>query len=254
MRVIGTSIRQAVVSPRFLSAALGTFLILLFSLLEGLIEALRTAGLLAYGAHTQLLTDAMGAEGMALALPILAALPYATAVLDDVKSGYIKAYLPRAGAGRYAVGKALSCALSGGLALLAGVLLCFGASALLLLPKEAAPLIGPGTAARPPSPFLLKCALLFGSGCFWSLTGLLLASLFKSRYLAYAGPFVACYALIILYERYFASLYVLYPREWLNPSALWAMGPYGAAALLLVLSGVVGCGFAYWASRKLVQA
>ena len=81
----------------------------------------------------------------------------------------------------------------------------------------------------------------------------MLASVTKSRYMAYIGPFVVCYILIILYERYFDFLYVLYPREWINPSDKWVLGSWGVAILLIVLTGVIGCIFAYWARRQLVQ-
>lgn len=248
-------LRQSLCTPRFLLAMLGTALLLLVSSIEGLVGAFRAAGLIAFGTHTEIMLCAMGGAGMALALPILSALPYTTAYIDDVKSGYYKAYLPRAGINRYVAGKAIACALSGGLAILLGVLLAYGAVSLALLPMEAAPMIVTGGAetAKGLSPVYGRCALLFASGCFWSLLGLLLSSLTGSRHLAYAGPFVICYLLIILYERYFDFLYVLYPREWLNPSGQWVLGAWGAAILLLVFSGAVGSIFAYWAKGRLVR-
>jgi len=45
---------------------------------------------------------------MALALPILAALPYTASFIDDVKSGFIKEYLPRITEPFYMVDKSRS--------------------------------------------------------------------------------------------------------------------------------------------------
>lgn len=231
-----------------------TSAILILAITNDLILVYRNDYIMGFNYHEQLLLFSMGSETMALALPILATLPYTTAYVDDTKSGYIKVYLPRIGVDRYVVSKALSCALSGGLAVLLGAMIAYILLALLLLPMEAAPTIVSGAAdVKNISPIWGKFALLFASGCFWSMVGLMLASVTKSRYMAYIGPFVVCYVLIILYERYFDFLYVLYPREWINPSDKWVLGAWGVAILLIVLTGVIGCIFAYWARKQLVQ-
>lgn len=245
---------QAINTIRFLIAILGTIIVLLISCLGNLITLFRSTDLLNFNTHIDLIMSAMGGEAIALALPIISALPYTTAYVDDTKSGYIKVHLPRIGVDRYVASKALSCALSGGLAILLGAVISYIILALLLLPMEAAPTIVTGAdKVKSISPIWGKFALLFASGCFWSMVGLMLASVTKSRYMAYIGPFVVCYILIILYERYFDFLYVLYPREWLNPSDKWVLGAWGVAILLIVLTGVIGCIFAYWARRQLVQ-
>lgn len=254
MRCLKTEILQAINTIRFPVTILGTIFVLLISCLENLITLFRSTDLLNFNTHIDLIMSAMGGEATALALPILAALPYTTEYVDDTKSGYIKVYLSRIGVDRYVASKALSCALSGGLAILMGAVISYILLALLLLPMEAAPTIVSGAdKVKSISPISGKFALIFASGCFWSMVGLMLASVTKSRYMAYIGPFVVCYILIILYERYFNFLYVLYPREWLNPSDKWVLGAWGVAILLIVLTGVIGCIFAYWARRQLVQ-
>ena len=254
MRFLKNAIQQTISTNRFPITILGTIFVLLISCLENLITLFRSTDLLNFNTHIDLIMSAMGGEAMALALPILAALPYTAAYVDDTKSGYIKVHLPRIGVDRYVASKALSCALSGGLAILLGAVISYIILALLLLPMEAAPTIVTGAdKVKSISPIWGKFALLFASGCFWSMVGLMLASVTKSRYMAYIGPFVVCYILIILYERYFDFLYVLYPREWLNPSDKWVLGAWGVAILLIVLTGVIGCIFAYWARRQLVQ-
>lgn len=254
MRYLKAAIQQATNTICFPVTILGTIFVLLISCSENLIALFRSTDLLSFNAHIDLIMSAMGGEATALALPILAALPYTTAYVDDTKSGYIKVYLSRIGVDRYVASKALSCALSGGLAILMGAVISYILLALLLLPMEAAPTIVSGAAdVKNISPIWGKFALLFASGCFWSMVGLMLASVTKSRYMAYIGPFVVCYVLIILYERYFDFLYVLYPREWINPSDKWVLGAWGVAILLIVLTGVIGCIFAYWARKQLVQ-
>ena len=69
--------------------------------------------------------------------------------------------------------------------------------------------------------------------------------------MAYASPFVLFYVLIILYERYFDKLFVLYPREWLNPSSKWMFGKIGVAVLLIEFSVLMALAFAYAAKRRL---
>ena len=122
--------------------------------------------------------------------------------------------------------------------------------ALLFLPMEAYPDVG----AEVPNYFgnLMETALMFfASGAFWSLVGLTFAALTNSKYMAYASPFVLFYLLIILYERYFDKLFVLYPREWLNPSSKWMFGKIGVAVLLIEFSVLMALAFAYAAKRRL---
>lgn len=66
------------------------------------------------GFHAQMLLRSLLSDVMLLCVPILAALPYTSAFLDDNKSGYLKEYLPRSGKGRYIKGKVAATALSGG--------------------------------------------------------------------------------------------------------------------------------------------
>ena len=166
------------------------------------------------------------------------------------KSGFIKEYLPRTTVPRYIAGKAAACAVSGGLALALGIFIAYGFAALMFLPMEAYPKAGETV----PNYFdnLMETALMFfASGAFWSLTGMTFAALTDSKYMAYASPFVLFYLLIILYERYFDKLFVLYPREWLNPSSRWVFGKIGVAVLLIEFSLLMALAFAYAAKRRL---
>jgi len=64
---------------------------------------------------------------------------------------------------------------------------------------------------------------------------------------------VIYYVLIILHERYFDKLYVIYPKEWINPSEVWQLGNTGVVLLLIELIVVVGICFSIFAKRRLSQ-
>ena len=92
--------------------------------------------------------------------------------------------------------------------------------------------------------------------CFFGLflfIGLLFATLTGSRYMAYASPFVIYYVLIILYERYFDTLYVLYPKEWLLPSNRWCFGNLSVVIWVGELIIIVSLCFYLAAKRRLRQ-
>ena len=249
-KAICAGLRQAIFSRGFIISAAGTALILLLSSVQGILAGFRAEGLLACGYHSDLIMGALSSEAMALALPILAALPYTASFIDDVKSGFIKEYLPRTTVPRYIAGKAVGCAVSGGLTLALGIFIAYGFAALMFLPMEAYP--KPGETVPNYFGNLMETALMFfASGAFWSLTGMTFAALTDSKYMAYASPFVLFYLLIILYERYFDKLFVLYPREWLNPSPRWMFGKVGVAVLLIEFSVLMALAFAYAAKRRL---
>lgn len=250
IKTIRSEFHRAIFSPSFLIAVAGAVSVILLSSLQGILSAFRSAELLSPGFHSDLVMGALSSEAMALALPILCALPYTASFIDDVKSGFIKEYLPRTTVTRYIAGKAAACAVSGALAPALGIFIAYGFAALLFLPMEAFPEVG----ANVPNYFgnLMEAALMFfASGAFWSLTGLTFATLTNSKYMAYASPFVLFYLLVILYERYFDKLFVLYPREWLNPSPRWMFGKIGVAILLTEFSVLMALAFAFAAKRRL---
>jgi len=112
--------------------------------------------------------------------------------------------------------------------------------------------LGEGEAVRPYfAQVLMIAAILFLSGAFWSLVGFTFSSLTMSKYMAYASPFISYYILIILHERYFEKLYVLYPKEWLFPSDAWVLGNLGVILLLAELMAVVSLAFVITAKRRL---
>ena len=107
-RAICAGLRQAIFSRGFIISAAGTALILLLSSVQGILAGFRAEELLSPGFHSDLIMGALSSDAMALALPILAALPYTASFIDDVKSGFIKEYLPRTTEPFYMVDKSRS--------------------------------------------------------------------------------------------------------------------------------------------------
>ena len=248
---ICSNLRQSVVTWRFLLGALFVAAAVFPASAETLLKALRSEELLDYGFHGSFVLEAVRSDAIVFCLPIVCALPFAASFADDVKSGFIKLYIHRAGRRGYILGRALGCVLSGGLAAALGLLLAYGAALAVFLPREAAPLPGaenPGYFRA----FLSVCQQFFLSGGLWALFGMAMSARMESRYIAYASPFIFCYVLIILHERYFDRLYVLYPKAWLFPGEEWIWVKWGAALLLLALMALLTLFFGY-AVRKRVS-
>lgn len=250
-RTISANCRQALTGAAFWAAVLGTAAVLMAASFESIYTAVGTyrTGLLDYGFHTILLQEALVSDTFVFALPILSALPFTASYVDDIRSGFVKEYLPRTRVRDYIAGKLTGCLVSGGLCLVFGILAFYGITALVFLPMEAAP---EGNVAVEAwlQPLVTESILVFAQGAFWSLAGMTMAAATGSRYMAYAAPFILYYVLIILCERYFKSLYVLYPKEWLSPTG-WMGGIWGVVALLAALTAVCGSWFALSAGRRL---
>jgi hypothetical protein len=245
-----SDIKQALTGKGFFTSIVGMVLVITLSSLQSIIEVTRSTTPLQNGYHTQLVMNVLSSDWVTLAIPILCALPFTTAFVDDIKSGFIKAYLHRSGVKRYIKAKLIACGLSGGLVLFTGILIAYGLSTLIFTPMELA--LSEGETAQPYLAKLLTvAATLFFSGAFWSLVGFTFAAATQSKYMAYASPFILYYVLIILNERYFENLYVLYPKEWLFPSDKWVLGGLGIIILLILLSAITSLCFAIIAKRRL---
>lgn len=247
---ISSDIRRALTGRGFIIGIIGTVIVIGLSSLDSIIEAARSAAPLQNGFHAQLVMTALKSDWVTLAIPIVCALPFTAAFVDDVKSGFIKQYVHRSGVRQYIKGKLIACGLSGGLVLFFGIVTAYVLSSLVFTPMEMA--LREGETAQPYiAQLLMVCATLFFSGAFWSLTGFTFAAETQSRYMAYASPFILYYILIILHERYFENLYVLYPKEWLFPSESWVLGSLGVILMLAELIAVISLAFTVAAKRRL---
>ncbi len=232
-----SSVRQSVCSARFWLGAVFIAAVLFLTSMDAVTEALRADKPLAYGYHGDFILKALEGDGLTICLPIVCALPYAASFVDDVKTNFLRLYISRTSFRGYILGRTAGCLVSGGLVIVLGLWLAYGVSAALFTPLE-----GPLDPDAPDPAYtmtlLRNCGLIFLSGGFWSLFGMTMSAFMASRYIAYAAPFIFYYVLIILCERYFTSLYVVYPKAWLSPGEEWAMGRWGPALVILELIAV----------------
>ncbi len=272
MDTLRSDIRRALTSWGFIAGLAGMCAALFFGSFDTILAVMQNGsqGGLPAGFHEQALFGALSSSVMMLCVPILAALPYTSAFVDEYKSGYIKQSLPRAGIRPYVRSKVLATGISGGLVLFAGIILTYIAFALIFTPMEIAPQpmdtdsMGMAMAASgmngqiaQPSMFMEiigRGFIFFLSGCFWSLVGALLAAITMSRYMAYAFPFIVYYVLVILCQRYFTGLYSFNPQEWLNPVSVWPGGTWGIILLLGEIILVVGITLTIAIKRRLTDA
>jgi hypothetical protein len=252
MRNLNAEAKQSVCSLKFLLALFGVAVTIGLSSIGGIISAFRSDTLLQCGYHASLVLSALSSDAFTLALPILCVLPYTTSFVDDMKSGFIKEYLPRTNIKNYLISKIVACAASGGAVLAIGVAFAYAMSALTFTPMEAALKSG-----EMPVNYLAeivgKVVICMFSGAFWSVLGMTFAALTNSRYMAYASPFVVYYVLIILHERYFPNFFVLYPKEWLNPQSEWMFGSWGVVLLLAELTVLAALCFRVVAKKRLAS-
>ena len=253
MRIAITSgIRQSIMTRRFILGILFMAAVIFLSSIDAMTEAFRSEEPLAYGWHGDFILKALDADAITICLPIVCALPYAASFVDDVKTNYLKLYISRTSNRGYILGKAAGCLVSGGAVIVLGLWLAYGVSAVLFTPLEG-PLEPDAEAPEYAMTLLRNCGLIFLSGGFWSLFGMTMSALMESMYIAYAAPFIFYYVLIILCERYFTSLYVVYPKAWLAPGEEWAMGRWGPALVILELIVVTALCFGA-AVRKRVRS
>lgn len=242
---VRASLYQAL-SPRILLVGLLAALVMGGNLLNPLLQARSTGGLI-QDAHVALLADALQSQATAAFLPILAVLPFAGAYVEDVKTKFARFFLIRGSFADYCLGRALAAFLSGGLGILLGALALWAGGELVLTPLER-PVEGLSPASR--QVLVETCGLLFCAGGLWALVGMAMSTLMESKYIAYCSPFVLYYLLVILCERYLPDAFLLYPPNWVKPE-LWPYGLWGAGIFLLELAAAFGLLFGIRAGRRL---
>lgn len=239
-----TELKHALYSVNFLIALLGTVMTLLMACVEMLIPLFRVREQAVPLSFLFIaLQQAITADTMKFALPIIAALPYSASCYDDFRSGFIKEYLPRSGYRNYITGKQIACFVSGGTALIAGVV-CFGVLTYLsLLPRVFFDMSCAST-IKEIRTITAAIMMLFLSGGFWAMFGLMAAVLTNSKSMGYASSFILFYSLVILGERYFKKIILVNPKNWISPSL-------GVSLLLVFLILLVILAFSISVGRRL---
>lgn len=170
------------------------------------------------GAFIRLLYGSLKSQVLSFALPVAAVLPWSDSFLQEYKSGFLKAALPRTDRRHYVEGKIFSVLMSGFLVWVFAVLTMLFVSFVIFYPMEAR-----GDFPKELLLGLVQKALRMAiTGSILSTFGGICAVLGNSAYMAYGIPFVTYYFGIILHERYFGELIWFYPVEW-----IWASGGWG---------------------------
>ncbi len=244
-----TAMRQAIFSGGFFAGTVTIIVVLAFSCVQAVADAFALPEVvLQSGFHAEIILNALVSDAMTMAIPIAAALPFTASFVDEAKNGYIKQYLPRTTIKRYISSKLVANAVAGGLVLFVGIAAAYIISAIIFTPFE---LVADEQAQPYLANLISSSFLMFFAGGLWATVGLALASETGSKYMAFASPFIIYYVLIILNERYFEDLWVLYPKEWILPGDYWVMGTFGVILVLLEITAVAGMGFVFAAKRRI---
>lgn len=192
------------------------------------------------GTFISLLDGSLKSQAVSFAIPVAAVLPWSDSFLQEYKSGFLKAVLPRTKRRQYVEGKVFSVMISGLLVWLLGIITMLFVDFVIFYPMEVK-----GSFPKEQFLELLMKALrmgLIGSGL--STFGGICGTLWNSAYMAYGIPFVSFYFGIILHDRYFKDQLWLYPVEWILADGNWGVDKAGLWLFLLlflvVLMGILG--------------
>ncbi|NLJ41375.1 MAG: hypothetical protein GX352_07190 [Clostridiales bacterium] len=235
MEEIKTDLKRAIYSLPFLLASIAMVLAIAIGAGAKMVFPKEIGLGLNFNYHWDLIFQGLSSNIVLMIVPIICTLPYTSAFLDEYKSGFLKPYLIKCDKSAYIRGKVLTGGISGGLALALGILLSYFLASLIYKPLQ----IADPQAISPINILLKKTLVFFLCGFLWASLGSLLANITLSKYMAYGAPLVIYYVLVILSERYFHSVYVINPEEWLAPENYWPGGDWGIMLLIILLSLII---------------
>ena len=183
------------------------------------------------GTFLRLLNGSLESQVLSFAIPVAAVLPWSDSFLQEYKSGFLKAVLPRTDRRRYVEGKVFSVVMSGFLVGYLQWLPCFLSVLLYFIPwkKEA-------VSQKELLLELIQKALRVGiTGSILSTFGIC-AVLGNSPYMAYGIPFVTYYFGIILHERYFKELIWFLPGRMDPGSRRLGIGERWVVVIFVIIS------------------
>ena len=232
METIKTDIKRAIYSLPFITSCLSMVLTIAVGIGGKQLFPEEAARGLTPFYHANIIFQALQSDIVLMVVPIICAIPYTAAFLDEYKSGFIKPYLMKTHMENYIKGKVLAAGLSCGLVLTFGISIAYFLAYLVYSPME----IAAPEMVSPILQLIQKAMVFFLCGALWASVGAMLANVSMSKYMAYASPFVIYYVLVILAERYFRSVYVINPKEWLSQYNNWPGGDWGVMLLVLLLT------------------
>ena len=245
---ISGSFRQISTILMFLVPLL-TSMVIMIEFVDPVIRSYHENSNFVKGFHFEYLAKGFQSDQLSSFLPFLAALPFASCFIDDLKSKFVRSLLIRSNYCTYLASRIVAGFLAGGLTILSGALIAWGTAAIVLVPlereiKDMEFITIDG--------LIEICFLLFLNGGLWAVLGMTMSTVMESKYIAYCSPFIVYYLLVILYERYFPNAWLLYPKNWLDPE-IWPYGIGGAALFLLELTFLCSLVFYVRGKRRLQQ-
>lgn len=184
------------------------------------------------GSFVRLYHTALDTQMILFLIPIASVLPVGAIYIRESSTGFLRLYITRISQMEYVERKTLQIYVGGFLPFFfagtAGFLFCF----LGIYPLEF-------QADFPWESFWETCRLLLRisliGGILAEISGIF-AVVFRNYYMAYGLPFVCYYMLIILKERYFTSMYAMYPAEWMKCEQDWGVDGVGIWIFLAAFS------------------
>lgn len=227
--------KQVTMVHRWLMPAVLFVFIVMVSQADIWIEVLgMKQGKVPFGWSLTFITDTLKSDAALLIAPVLCAFPYASSMIDELRSGMVKEVLTRTDRQHYISSKAVACLVSGALEEAVSVGLLSLVVCLIFMPMETA--AGAGMNQNEMVRVLIGQLCRYSCyGALWSLVGLAISLLTMNRMMAWVGPFIVNYLLIIVYERYFDIFKLLYPKEWLLGEWTWPMADAGICIWIVLL-------------------
>jgi len=212
-KILSSELERGIISYRFLICFFGSAIMVLLGGWNHLFitDKMIESGL-SPGYHLSMVLQALKSETTIFILPILSTLPYSGNFLEEYKSRFDKLLLIRCDKKDYVISKVLITGLSSGLGILLGIMMITGVLTLIFQPMELKDAKATGELFASFVQYSMITALL---GNLWGSLGALLGVWYCNAYMAYGGPFLINYILIIIFTRYAPMIYVLNPREWL---------------------------------------
>ena len=251
MLTVRNEIRRAVLSPRFIAVVIAFSILIIIQDFSTVFEVFDSREFRGYEFHITFLINALKKDGFMFMLPVFSSLVYTSSFMSELKNGFIKSYLPRTKQSPYISGKLASSAVSGFLVVFISIMLSEVFCYYLFRSKEYSAYSDASQNGIHMSVLVMSALRCSFIGMLSAVFGLTMSLVFMNQYMAFASPFIMHYILIIINERYYDSLYVFYPAEWIRPSHVWPGGDAGLIAFIVCLAGAVSMIYWFIASRRL---
>lgn len=254
LRTFKNELVRSVLSMRFAAAVIIIIAGLIFGGLKELLEFLKALphtepASLRFGHEQILFSAAVNSDAAHFVLPIAAALPCSVLFIDDLTSGFIKAYVSKTGRAAYIAVRGAVSLLVPMLSAALGLALFYAALYLIVSPYCMPADNGASMAEHIMS--ILRVIGIYSAGAtLWSAVGLLIAGATANRFSAVASPFILFYLMEIAFTRYFSKAVRLVPSMYLSTDSLFE-SPTTPMLLSLALACALTAAFSVTAYARI---